>query len=85
MDPVKVQHQQLQKNISILEDTNSWCKALRIKNSNQFENFKKNLNQDYLGPGVHWKVTHTSANIQLSAAGLLKCVWSFSGHQALKR
>ena len=30
--------------------------------------------------GVHYKVTHS----QLKAAGLFKCVWPFSGHQALK-
>ena len=34
--------------------------------------------------GIHWKVTHTSTNLQLEPAVLFKYVWPFSGHQALK-
>ena len=59
MDPVKAQHQQLQKNISILEDTNSWCKALRIAiNSRTSKKSKSRLIRHHnytnpLVPGVH--------------------------------
>ena len=34
--------------------------------------------------GGNKKVTHTETNLQLSAAGLLKYVWPFSYHLALK-
>ena len=37
-----------------------------------------------LTPCFHLKVIHTETNIQLSAAGLFRYVWPFSGHQALK-
>ena len=35
-------------------------------------------------PDVREKVTHTKTHLQLKAAGLLKYVWPFSRHQALK-
>ena len=37
-----------------------------------------------LVPGVHQKVTHIYANLQILAAGLFKFVRPFSGHQELK-
>ena len=37
-----------------------------------------------LVPSVHEMITHTWANLQLSAAGLLKYVWRFRRHQAQK-
>ena len=44
----------------------------------------KNSTFNPLVPGVHWKVAQTSTDLQLSAVGLLKYVWPFSGHQVLK-
>ena len=39
---------------------------------------------DLLMPGGNKKITHTSTNLQLKAAGLFKYAWPFCYYQALK-